>query len=257
MVLPLWTASDARQLLDELRQRVPAFPDGFYASVHVADASLRAAVNARLMAVFQPRLASVCRSARLLGGAFINKAPGPRGVLPPHQDWNIVEEGPHRSFNVWAPLIDTDADNGAIQLIPGSHHWQATVRGPNIPCGYRLVQEQLRKAMRLLPIRAGEVLIYDHRVLHCSDANDTPHHRPAVVMGLVPEEADLKHYFGMAGRVHRYRSSVDFLLGGQTHLRPDSLMLEDQFDYDPAPVDPQQLAQFLAGSVLAETSNSA
>lgn len=256
MVLPLWTAGEARQLLDELRQWISTLPDGFYASVHAPDGSLRAAVNARLIAVFQSRLAAISHSARLLGGAFINKSPGPRGVLPPHQDWNIVDEAQHRSFNVWAPLIDTDADNGAFQLIPASHHWHHTVRGPNIPCGYRLVHEHLRKAMKLLPMRAGEVLVYDHRLLHCSDANHTPQHRPAVVMGLVPEEANMKHYFGVAGRVLRYRSSVEFMLGGQTHLRPDHLMLEEQFDYDPEPVGPLQLAQFLAGSAPANISTA-
>lgn len=244
-VLPLLGAAEVGRLLDRLSEWVPDFPEGFYASVHVANAQLRAGVNALLMATFGPMLTTVCREARLLGGAFINKAPGPRGALPPHQDWNIVDETRHRSFNVWVPLVDTNAANGAISVIPGSHHWLPTVRGPNIPCVFRQVHPELRAAMKLLPMRAGEVLIYDHRLLHCSDINDTPNHRPGAVMGLVPAEAELKHYVVDGERIRQYRSNVDFLLSGKTHLGPDGLSPESWLDHDDTPLRSEQLADFL------------
>lgn len=244
-VLPLLGTADVEQLLHRLTEWVPDFPEGFYASVHVPDDRLRAGVNALLMATFRPLLNKICRDASLLGGAFINKAPGPRGALPPHQDWNIVDESRHRSFNVWVPLVDTHAANGAISVLPGSHHWLPTVRGPNIPCIFRQSHPQLRSAMKLLPMRAGDVLIYDHRLLHCSDVNRTQAHRPGVVMGLVPTEADLKHYFVDGDRICQYRSNVEFLLSGQTHERPDSLSPESLLDYDSTPLSDERLAELL------------
>lgn len=48
--------------------------------------------------------------------------------------------------------------------------------------------------MKLLLMRVGQVLIYDHRLLHCSDINSTSDHRPGAVMGLVPAETELMHY---------------------------------------------------------------
>lgn len=253
-ILPLLSTSDVEQLLDRLTEWVPDFPEGFYASVHVPDDRLRAGVNALLMTTFRPLLANLCRDASLLGGAFINKAPGPRGALPPHQDWNIVDESRHRSFNVWVPLVDTSAVNGAISVLPGSHHWLPTVRGPNIPCIFRQSHPQLRSAMKLLPMRAGEVLIYDHRLLHCSDVNRTQAHRPGVVMGLVPTEADLKHYVVDGDRICQYRSSVEILLDLQTHKRPDSLSPESLLDYDSTPLSHERLAELL--NARSHPSNS-
>ncbi len=246
VVLPLLGSVAAARLLEQLTQLVPSFPEGFYASVHTPDGDLRMAVNAVLMATFAPMISAACHDAALLGGAFINKAPGPRGVLPPHQDWNIVDETRHRSFNVWAPLVDTDAANGAIQVLPGSHLWLRTVRGPNLPCVYRQVHLRLRQVMQHLRVRAGEVLIYDHRLLHCSDANTTERSRPAAVLGLVPAEAELKHYFMDGKQLRQYQSSVEFLLSGQTQLRPDCLVAEAALDFDPAPVDDEHIARFLS-----------
>lgn len=257
VVLPLLGAAAAAQLLAQLNRQVPEFPDGFFASVHVQDAGLRTAVNALLMATFQPLMAAACLDSTLLGGAFINKAPGPRGVLPPHQDWNIVDESLHRSFNVWVPLVDTDAANGAIQVLPGSHRWLPTVRGPGIPCVYRQVHARLRAAMRLLPISAGEVLIYDHRLLHCSDMNTTRQPRPGAVMGLVPAEAAMLYHCPGEGGVLRYRSSVDFLLSGQTHRPPSGLQPEAVLAHDAAALDEDQLSQLMsqaAGGAVATQS---
>ena len=250
VVLPLLGAAAAAQLLAQLRQKVPVFPEGFYASVHTSDVQLRSAVNVLLMDRFQSLIDQVCVDATLLGGAFINKSPGPRGVLPPHQDWNIVDETSQRSFNVWLPLIDTDPANGAIQVVPGSHLWLSTVRGPNVPCVYRQVHASLRKAMRLLPIRAGEVLVYDHRLLHCSDENRTPHARPGAVMGLVPAEAALKHYGPCDGGIGQYQSSVDQLISLQT--RPSSGLLQPEvvLTNQPAAVDETHLFRLMSGSGL-------
>lgn len=241
VVLPLLGATAAARLLAQLSQLVPVFPEGFYASVHTPDANLRAGVNALLMDTFRPLLEPVCVDATLLGGAFINKAPGPRGVLPPHQDWNIVDETLQRSFNVWLPLVDTDHANGAIQVLPGSHRWLPTMRGPNIPCVYRQVHAALRKAMRLLPIRAGEVLVYDHRLLHCSDENRTQHARPGAVMGMVPSEAELKHFGPFDGAIGQFRSSVERLIDLQTQPSSSQLQPERLLTHQPAAVDEDQL----------------
>jgi len=244
-ILSLISAAEAARLLDRIAEWVAEFPVGFYASVHATDVQ-RTGVNALLMATFRPLLAAVCRDdVLLLGGAFINKAPGPRGALPPHQDWNIVDESRHRSFNVWVPLVDTHAANGAISVIPGSHRWLPTIRGPNIPCIFRHVHPELHAAMKLLPMRVGQVLIYDHRLLHCSDINSTSDHRPGAVMGLVPAEAELMHYVVDGERIRQYRSNVDFLLSGRTHQGPDDLSPEAWLDHDDTPLRSEQLADFL------------
>ncbi len=109
---------------------------------------------------------------------------------------------------------------------------------------------ELHAAMKLLPMRVGQVLIYDHRLLHCSDINSTSDHRPGAVMGLVPAEAELMHYVVDGERIRQYRSNVDFLLSGRTHQGPDDLSPEAWLDHDDTPLRSEQLADFLGAPSL-------
>jgi hypothetical protein len=102
--------------------------------------------------------------------------------------------------------------------------------------------------MKLLPMSQGDVLIYDHRLLHCSAVNLGLASRPGAVMGLVPAESELKHYFAEGDRVRQYRSDVEFLMSGRTHLAPDSLCPEGLVDHDATPISAEQLERMLTAS---------
>jgi len=73
-----------------------------------------------------PRVVAVVR--QLLGGAprivqtmFLHKAPeGGKGIAL-HQDSHYLPNEPNTLMACWLALTDTDADNGGLCVVPGSH----------------------------------------------------------------------------------------------------------------------------------------
>lgn len=122
-----------KQKVDELRaifyQFHPKVPSGFYASTHLEDIDLRKKMSDAAMKIISPEVKKWLRNGWLLGGAFISKSPGESGVLPLHQDWNLVDETRERSYNLWIPLVDVNEVNGAMRILPSSHNKQKTIRG--------------------------------------------------------------------------------------------------------------------------------
>ena len=67
-----------------------------------------------------------------------------------------------RIINAWIPLTDATADNGCLLVIPGSH--TMGVRGEPFPEGFE------ERAVAI-PMRPGDVLFLDNKLLHSSTQN--------------------------------------------------------------------------------------
>ena len=133
---------------------------------------------------------SVCRTPAILnrlesligpdmmiwGGQFFTKDPHDGSTVPWHQDacyWHMTPH--HRTVSAWVALWDVDADNGAMQVIPGSHRTilphegrrrasdvLAHVASPDFFDASRAVD---------LSLRAGEMSLHAPGLLHGSPAN--------------------------------------------------------------------------------------
>ena len=60
----------------------------------------------------------------LWGSQFFSKDPGDQKTTPWHQDAFFWPLAPHNSVTVWVAFEDSDADNGAMKVIPGTHRAQ-------------------------------------------------------------------------------------------------------------------------------------
>lgn len=124
-----------------------------------------------------PTFEGICR--QLVGpeisvfrAMFMNK-PAHRGtVLPYHQDggsqWGLDRE---HFITVWTALDDATAENGCVQIIPGSHKL-----GLLSDRGHTITAEQEAEFCRdedsvLLDCRAGESILIHNYVLHRSGVN--------------------------------------------------------------------------------------
>jgi len=126
---------------------------------------------------------------------FMVKEGGGGNPMPLHADWTYVEEDVSQSFAVWIPLIDTDVQNGCIGVIPFSCQLSHKIRGPRIlqweaPIGDLLIE----KMGKLIPMKKGQALIYNHRTLHYSPPNNSQKIRPAINISLVPQNEPVIHY---------------------------------------------------------------
>jgi len=152
---------------------------------------------------------------------FVAKWPGEASELRLHQDWSYVEEDTERAFIVWVALDDVSAelDNGPLRLIPGSHLWPGGLRGANTIEWYVPYRPHLDEHTATIPMRAGEGLILDSRIVHGSAPNRSSSPRIAATCR-----------YALAGTDLRY-----------AHLAPDGLVdvysVDAAFFRDRGPMD--------------------
>ncbi len=221
---------------------------GMAATAHLPDLDMRLQMNEEVKRVFQRAIEEYFINANPLGGSFIAKGRGENGTLSPHQDWNIVDEREYRSFNIWVPLVDLHADNGAICILPHSHQWLQTYRSANIGSAYQQVDAQLWETMDRLYMKAGEALIYDHRLIHASGENKTDEIRLAAVYGVIPQGADMYYYHGKDEHtVEVYRSNKEFFLYENIFEGPGKLQKVDEIAYSYPRVDAARFQKYVRG----------
>lgn len=169
---------------------------GFHPSIAHPDAAHRAAVDAAIRHVVWPRLARVVPTHRLAFANFVTKsAATPESAVPLHLDWSFVDEDRHRSLGFWCPLVDVDAGNGALQVVPGSHRLPVGLRGACTSFPYPELERELRAHWLVsVPMRAGQALLMDHRLMHASPPNRSAAARTAAAGVLVPTTAPLRYH---------------------------------------------------------------
>lgn len=223
VVVPFLEHKDVLNLRDFFYENHAQELPGFYATAHSTDIPFRKKMNEKIKAVFENSIANYFHNCSALGGSYVVKSKSQEERLHPHQDWNIVDESQHRSFNIWVPLVDLNENNGAIRVVPGSHLWVDNFRGPNIPDYLGAFNETIWQHMQTLNMKAGEALIYDHRLFHASYPNKTDDLRVATVFGIIPQDAQMYYYFGDGDAVNVYESSVDFFMEGNIQKGPEVL----------------------------------
>jgi hypothetical protein len=241
VVVPFLDAEAVSGLKTFFLENHPQGVSGFYATAHATDIAFRQRMNDRIKEAFAGPIARYFAGCKALGGSFVVKSKENTSRLHPHQDWNIVDEDKYRSFNIWVPLVNLNERNGAIRVMPRSHGWVRNFRGPNIPDAFTNVQEDNWKKMKPLHMKAGEALIYDHRLFHASDPNTTDELRVAAVFGIIPEEAQMFYYFGRDGKVEVYESSVEFFMTGDIQKGPETLTHASTMKDPSAPVGKMKL----------------
>ena len=232
VVVPFLDSIAVQNLLDFFKEMYPEPGSGLYASTHSRDVDFRLQVSQRIQAEYLPSIQHTFFEYRPLGGAFIVKAPGADSILQPHQDWNIVDEQEHRSFNIWVPLVDVNKENGAVWVLPQSHNKMTTYRGINIKSAFGQVWDELWQSMECLDMQAGQALIYDHRLLHGSLANQSDQQRVATVYGITPQKAEIRYYCKEDQKVEEYLCPPDFYLTGNLMEANKELTLSRALDYD-------------------------
>lgn len=136
--------------------------------------------GAHLEAVVQLLGPDVC----LTHQQFVTKLPeagaadAPLASIPLHQDDGYGRLDPMNDVTVWIPLVDTDEENGALVIAPGSH---ALGLLPHDTAGANPVLREARSeaALEVVPLRAGEGVAFTGLTLHGSGPNRGTRTRPA------------------------------------------------------------------------------
>ncbi len=141
------------------------------------------------------RLANSTKFARLaedmLGGPatlqniqYFNKPPRIGRATPAHQDGYYFMITPQEAVTMWLSLGQTDADNGAISYIPGSHNKGIRPHGPTGKLGFsRGITDwsnQDELACIQMEANEGDLLVHHSLTIHRANCNKSDRDRKSI-----------------------------------------------------------------------------
>jgi hypothetical protein len=171
---------------------------GFHVSMDNRSHDFVNGVISKLEEVILPRAQEHFDRCKMFTGSFVVKEPRVNSFVPPHQDWSFTDDKQFNSVTVWTALMDTDIQNGAMAVLPGSHKWFHGPRAspsPGYITPFQAHGMDLFPYMKLIPMKAGQALIFENKTLHASPPNNSSMARIGAGIGMTQEEAPLLHYY--------------------------------------------------------------
>jgi len=189
---------DLLESLREAHRALGAAPDDPQAAInwsfHSRSTEHKQAVKHDLMTLLGPMLDDLLDDHVPYLAAYITKWPGASSGFAPHQDPTLVDERSFRGVTIWIPLDDAPTadgrDNGVLHVVPGSHRFSAAPRVQDVDNFEYATHEAaiLETYGRAVPTKAGEVLVFDNRLIHYSWPNETDEPRVVVSFTVRPRE---------------------------------------------------------------------
>jgi len=106
---------------------------------------------------------------------FYFKPPGARGQAL-HQDDFYLKTQPGHCMAAWLSLDDTDADNGGLSVVPGSHALPVLCpHAADLRKSFTIEEVDVPDGLEPVPVElmAGDVLFFNGSVIHGSEPNVT------------------------------------------------------------------------------------
>lgn len=237
VIVPLLGAREISRLAEIFHNQEGGSNVGlpFYTSIWSENSSYRESVDADIKKILTPALNAYLNDCKPVFANFMVKQPGENSSLIPHQDWNFVDETKYDSATVWCPLVDVDAVNGNLQVVPRSHRLENLIRGRFFDAPFaKLKAEDIAAMLKNLPMKAGEALIMNSRLIHASPPNRSSAVRVAASVVMAPAEAGLIHYVLDAREKNTYKKlhiNTGFFTDYSCYDLLDSIKSDENFPY--------------------------
>lgn len=164
---------------------------GMFYSVYSRDISYRKKVHGEIQQIMQPIYDNFFHDYKTVINSFIVKVHGPESEFSLHQDSTGLDEMKYSCLSVWIPLQDTTVTNGCISVVPYTHKMFSPYRGISFPQPFENITNTIRQYLQPIEIEAGEILLFDNRLVHTSGVNNSGADRVVVMSGIFPEEAKI------------------------------------------------------------------
>lgn len=146
--------------------------------------------------IYTPKLDKILKSYESLLGGYLVKEIGENSETGFHQDPTLVNENKYISANVWVALQDTNSVNGNLRVIKGSHRMgDILVATPAFPTIFESFKDDLVDYATEIPVKAGQAIILDNKLIHGATENLTNEERIAVVMAIKSKAAEWSFYY--------------------------------------------------------------
>jgi hypothetical protein len=190
--------------------------------------AVKAEVSEAIEGAFVPPLDQLLCGHKPLLTNFVVNWPGPDGGLPLHHHSSVIDERYHRSVVVWCALGDAVEDNGTLHVVERSHRVPLGPWSEGRPDWFAdRSDDLLDRHLTSVSVQAGQALIFDNALLHCSFPNVTEAPRRTAVAVVTPNGVPLRYYQWDQGSTHAYALDADFFVGaasqGLQWADPDGL----------------------------------
>lgn len=154
------------------------------------------------------------------GGGFFVKYPGEGNFVPWHQDSQYWPLSPRKTITASLAFYDGTRENGAMQVLRGSHRLgqipHHDVAGKEYMLGQEIDADRIDESQAVaIELKAGEISLHDEALAHGSGPNRGSAPRAVLTMRFSPTEvrADLGVWptfeSSMARGVDRYRHNPE------------------------------------------------
>jgi len=154
------------------------------------------------------------------GGGFFAKYPGQGTFVPWHQDSQYWPLTPRKTVTVSLAFYDGTKENGAMQVLHGSHQVgnipHQTVSGKEYMLGQEVDADQVDLTQAVtLDLKAGEISLHEEALVHGSGPNQADTVRAVLTMRFSPTQvkSDLKVWptfeSSMARGIDRYQHNPE------------------------------------------------
>lgn len=169
----------------------------FYWSISDDNKERTRLINQQIKDVLTEYLKTHFQDIRPIVTSFIVKAPEAL-TLVAHQDWTFVDDEPeHNSYTCWIPLVDVNEQNGHLGFYKGSHLMYPGFRASPSPQYPRLFPEtdDTFNKIEYVNMKAGDAIVFNHRIIHASKPNLSNSFRPAVIIAFTSTDSTLIHTY--------------------------------------------------------------
>ena len=126
------------------------------------------------------------------GSSFFIKEPRNPAFVSWHQDSTYWGLDPADVMTAWVALSDSNAANGAMRVIPGSHMLEQVAHrdtfSPDnlLSRGQEVMVDVDERQAVMMPLRAGEMSLHHVRLIHGSDPNPSDLRRIGFAIRYIP-----------------------------------------------------------------------
>ncbi len=162
---------------------------GMFYSMYSWDKDYRQRVHETIAAILKPTLEEHFKDFKNVVNAFVVKLPGEKSEFYVHQDTTALDEFVYSPLSLWIPLHDITPQNGALAIIEKTHWFFSPYRGVSFGFPFKKINDTIKKYLKPVYMKAGEILCFDNRIIHNSLKNTSDQPRIAVICGIFPKEA--------------------------------------------------------------------
>ncbi len=216
---PLLSAGNVKEIFDFYNELhpdgiPPQMRDGIHMTTWCSDPEYKLCIKNKLEGILKRACERLFKDFRIVSPVFIVKRKGADTTFPIHQDWSVVDETRHKAFNIWVPLHNVKAEQGALWVVKGSHCLPLPVRGPGLLFP-RLndIENHVKPLMEPMDMEAGDAMIFYHRIIHGSPPNQCETPRVVVSFSLLPVKVPLTIFFqkDKTSPLQKYEPPDDFI----------------------------------------------